>query len=231
LVGGGYDTLLTTCDLYRTLGTGGMGIPRKHPLLVVAVAAVALAVAGCSSSSGGSSGPGSVGTTRGGSSGGGFVPASGTADTGELFPSYTNKEAGYSLDYPGGWRVSEKGSDVRIARFGNSITVVVRPRDKAPFYKGYQQQLETLLAKHDKKLLSKIDRPASLFTVGKDRITKAVIEQVRPTGAPPAPDETVVTYRYLFWKDGKLAQVSMSSVKGIDNSAAFDLMASSFRWN
>jgi hypothetical protein len=207
-----------------------MGIPRTHPLLVVAAAAVAFAVAGCSSSSGGGSGPSSVGTTPGGSTGT-FVPASGTADTGELFPTYTNKEAGYSLDYPGGWRVSEKGSDVRIARFGNAITVVVVPTAKAPYYKGYQTRLETVLAKHDKKLLSKIDKPASLFTVGKDKITKVVIEQVRPTGAPPAPDETVVTYRYLFWNDGKLAVVSMSSVKGIDNSAAFDLMASSFRWN
>jgi hypothetical protein len=207
-----------------------MGIPRKHPLFVVAVAAVAFALAGCSSSSGGGSGPSSVGTTPGGSSGG-YVPATGTADTGELFPTYTNKEAGYSLAYPGGWRVSEKGSDVRIARFGNAITVVVRPRAKAPYYKGYQTQLETLLAKHDKKLLSKIDQPARLFTVGKDKITKVVIEQVRPTGAPPAQDETVITSRYLFWNDGKLALVSMSSVKGIDNSAAFDLMASSFRWN
>ncbi|MDX6524415.1 MAG: hypothetical protein QOI17_1928 [Gaiellales bacterium] len=207
-----------------------MGIPRTHPLLVVAVAAVAFAVAGCSSSSGGSSGPSSVGTTPGGSTGT-FVPASGTADTGELFPTYTNKEAGYSLDYPGGWRVSEKGSDVRIARFGNSITVVVRPRPQATYYKGYETQLETLLAKNDKKLLSKIDQPAKLFKVGKDKITKVVIEQVRPTGAPPAPDETVVTSRYLFWKDGKLALVAMSSVKGIDNSAAFDLMASTFRWN
>jgi hypothetical protein len=207
-----------------------MGIPRAHPLLVVAVATVAFAVAGCSSSSGGSSGPNSVGTTPGGSSGG-FVPATGTADTGELFPSYTNQEAGYSLDYPGGWRVTEKGSDVRIARFGNAISVVVRPRAKAPYYKSYQAQLETLLAKNDKKLLSKIDQPASLFTVGKDKITKVVIEQVRPTGAPPAPDETVVTSRYLFWKDGQLALLSMSAVKGIDNSAAFDLMASSFRWN
>jgi hypothetical protein len=207
-----------------------MGIPRAHPLLVVAVATVAFAVAGCSSSSGGSSGPNSVGTTPGGSSGG-FVPATGTADTGELFPSYTDQEAGYSLDYPGGWRVTEKGSDVRIARFGNAISVVVRPRAKAPYYKSYQAQLETLLAKNDKKLLSKIDQPASLFTVGKDKITKVVIEQVRPTGAPPAPDETVVTSRYLFWKDGQLALVSMSAVKGIDNSAAFDLMASSFRWN
>lgn len=206
-----------------------MGIPGKHPLLVVAVA-VAFAVAGCSSSSGGGSGQSSVGTTPGGSSGG-FVPANGTADTGELFPTYTNKEAGYSLDYPGGWRVSEKGSDVRISRFGNSITVVVRPRAKAPYYKGYQRQLEVVLAKHDKKLLSKIDQPVSLFRVGKDKITKVVVEQVRPTGAPPAPDETVVTYRYLFSKDGKLALVSMSSVKGIDNAAAFDLMAGSFRWN
>lgn len=196
---------------------------------MAAVAAVALAVAGCSSSSAGSSGPSSVGTAPSGSSG--YVPATGTSDTGELFPVYTNTEAGYSFVYPGGWHVSEKGTDVRIARFGNSITAVVRPRDTAPYYKGYQTQLETLLAKHDQKLLSKIDQPAAIVKLGKDKVTKAVIEQVRPTGAPPAPSETVVTYRYLYWKNGKLVTLSLSSVKGIDNAAAFDLIAGSFKWN
>jgi hypothetical protein len=209
-----------------------MGSPRRHPLLAVALAAGALALAGCSSSSSSTSGsaPASTTTTAGGSSAG-YVPATGTADTGELFPTYTNRQAGYSLVYPGGWRVSEKGTDVRIARFGNSITVVVRPRTTLPSPKGYQAQLEALLAKHDPKLLSRIDQPAGLFAVGKDKATKAVIEQVRPTGAPPAPDETLVTYRYLFWKNGQLALLSLSSVKGIDNGAAFDLIAGSFRWN
>ena len=90
-----------------------------------------------------------------------FTPASGTAPTGVLFPVYTNKTAGYSFEYPGGWRVNEKGSDVRIARFGNAVTAVIRPRDKAPFYKGYQKQLETMLKQHDDKIISKIVQPAA----------------------------------------------------------------------
>jgi hypothetical protein len=211
-----------------------MGSLRRQPLLVLLACAGALALSACSGSSsgsgGGASGPGTSGVTPSGASTG-YTPASGTADTGELFPVYANKTAGYSIRYPGGWRIHEDSpSTVRIARFGDAIAIVVRERKSAPFYKGYQQQLEALLAKHDTKLLSKIDQPANQFTVGKDKITKAVIEQERPTGPGDAPKDTVVTYRYLFWKDGKLVQVSMSSVKGVDNGPAWDLIASSFRW-
>jgi hypothetical protein len=208
-----------------------MGSPRRHPLLVLLACAGALALTACnSSSSGGASGPSTASAQPSGSSTG-YTPASGTADTGELFPVYTNKEVGYSMRYPGGWRIhADDANTVRIARFGDAISIVVRERKLAPFYKGYEQQLETLLAKHDTKLLSKIDQPASRFTVGKDTITKAVIEQERPSGPGNAPIDTLVTYRYLFWKDNKLVQISMSSVKGIDNGPAWDLIASSFRW-
>ncbi len=168
----------------------------------------------------------------GGGQTGTFVPASGTTQSGVLFPVYTNKTAGYSFEYPGGWRVVEKGGDVRIARFGNAVTAVVRPRDHAPFYKGYQQQLETMLNQHDDKIISKIVRPASEITIGKDKVTMAVIEQVRPTGpGADAPKDTLVVNRYLFWKDGKLLLLSMSSVKGVDNNDAWNLMANSFKWN
>jgi hypothetical protein len=192
---------------------------------------VGLLLSGCASSS--SSG----GSSNGASSPSGgqtntYTPASGTTESGVLFPVYTNTTAGYSFDYPGGWRVIEKGSGVRIARFGDAVTVVVRPRPQAPSSKDYQKQLEAMLQRHDDKLISKIVRPASEITVGKDKVTRAVIEQVRPTGpAANAPKDTLVVNRYLFWKDGKLLLLSMSSVKGVDNNDAWNLMANSFRWN
>jgi hypothetical protein len=212
-----------------------MGTLPRHPLLVVLACAAALVPASCSSSSsgsggGGGSGPSSAGVTPSGASSGN-VPASGTADAGELFPVYTNTTVGYSIRYPGGWRIHEDSPQtVRIARFGDAISIVVREREVAPSYQGYQKQLEALLAKHDTKLLSKIDQPATQFAVGKDKVTKAVIEQERPSEPGSAPTDTLVTYRYLFWKDGKLVQISMTSVKGVDNGPAWDLIASSFRW-
>ena len=190
-----------------------------------------LLLSGCASSPSSGSSGGAAPSPSGGQTGT-YTPASGTAQSGVLFPVYTNKTAGYSFEYPGGWRVVEKGSGVRIARFGNAVTVVVRPRDKAPFYKGYQQQLETMLKQHDDKTISKIVQPASEIKVGKDKVTMAVIEQVRPTGpGADAPKDTLVVNRYLFWKDGKLLLLSMSSVKGVDNNDAWNLMANSFKWN
>src|SRR6476646_2854725 len=163
-------------------GEEAMGTLRRKPLLVMAALAVGLVLAGCSGgSSNGGSGVSTGATTPPTSTG--FVPAGGTADTGELFPTYTNSAAGYSFRYPGGLRVAEKGkTDVRIARFGNSIVAVVRPRDSAPFYKGYQKTLEAQLKKHDDKLISAIVQPASQIEVGKQKVVRAVIEQQRPTG-------------------------------------------------
>ncbi|HEV8452302.1 MAG TPA: hypothetical protein VGQ45_12785 [Gaiellales bacterium] len=197
----------------------------------MAALAVGLLLSGCSSSSGGGSTSGS-GSDAGANPTSTYTPASGTASTGVLFPVYTNSDAGYSFEYPGGWRIAEKGSEVRIARFGNAVTAVIRPRPHAPFYKGYQKQLETMLKQHDDKIISKIVQPARQITVGKDKVTMAVIEQERPTGpGADAPTDTLVVNRYLFWKDGKLLLLSMSSVKGIDNNDAWNLMANSFKWN
>jgi hypothetical protein len=207
-----------------------MGTTGSKSLLCTAALVVGLVLSGCSSSSsGGSNGSGPSGSATPSST---FTPASGTAPTGVLFPVYTNKDAGYSFEYPGGWRIAEKGSEVRIARFGDAITAVIRPRPHAPFYKGYQKQLEAMLKQNDPKIISKIVQPASEIKVGKDKVTMAVIEQVRPTGpGADSPKDTLVVNRYLFWKGGKLLLLSMSSVKGVDNNDAWNLMASSFKWN
>src|SRR6478736_5006981 len=120
---------------------GDVGDSRSRSLLCAAAVVVGLLLSGCasSSSSGGSSGGAS---SPGGGQTGTYTPASGTTESGVLFPVYTNKTAGYSFEYPGGWRVVEKGSGVRIARFGNAVTVVVRPRAQAPSAKDYQKQLD-----------------------------------------------------------------------------------------
>ncbi len=208
-----------------------MGTTGSRSLLCTAAVVVGLLLSGCSSSSSGGSTSGS-GSDAGANPSSTFVPASGTAPTGVLFPVYTNKDAGYSFEYPGGWRVAEKGSEVRIARFGNAVTAVIRPRPHAPFYKGYQKQLETMLKQNDDKIISKIDQPAKEIQVGKDKVTMAVIEQVRPTGpGADSPKDTLIVNRYLFWKNGKLMLLSMSSVKGVDNNDAWNLMANSFKWN
>jgi hypothetical protein len=197
--------------------------------MLLATAAAALVLSGCGT--GGSSSGGSGGPTSGASTP--YLPASGTDQTGVLFQKYSNKSAGYSFLFPGGWRITEKPpTGVRIARFGNAITAVVTARATAPYYKGYQKTLDKQLGEHDAKKLSKIDGAVTQVKVGptkKPNAVRAVIEQVRPTGTT-TPPETIVVVRYLFWKSGKLLTLSMSSVKGIDNTLAYDLMANSFRW-
>jgi len=69
-----------------------MGSLRRYLLLSAALAA-SLALAGCGTSGGSSSGAAPTGAASSGT----YVPASGTDQTGILFPRYTNKAAGYSF--------------------------------------------------------------------------------------------------------------------------------------
>ena len=128
-----------------------------------------------------------------------------------LLVNYENEDPFYGLD----------GIPFLATSYGESMKL----------YKASRKTLEDKLKdpKNDKKQLSAIDQPATQVKVGKQKAVRVVIEQVRPTG-PTTPDDTLVVVRYLFWKDGKLLTLSMSSVKGINNMAAYDLIASSFRW-
>ena len=159
-------------------------------------------------------------------SSGGFVAVDRTVDPGTLFPVYTNRAGGYSFQYPGGWHVGERGSDVRISRAKDAIVAVVRPRHSRPWYRGYQRQLTAQLAKGNTKLISAIVKPARPVKFGDAKVTMAVIAQMRPHSKP----KKVITYRYLFWHNGKLLLLSLSSVKGVNNADAYNLIASSFRW-
>jgi len=159
-----------------------------------------------------------------------FVPASGTAKNGALFLTYTSRRGGYSISYPGGWRVTKQGTGVRIGRFGNTIVATVVKRKARPYYKGYQRTLEAQLAKHHPRLISAIVQPAAQLRVGDQPVTTAVIAQQRPA-TQSAPAETVITQRFLYWARNRLLILSCSSPKGIDNSAAYDLIGTLVAWH
>src|SRR4029079_17398286 len=103
----------------------------------------------------------------------------GTAKNGALFLTYTSRRGGYSISYPGGWRVTKQGTGVRIGRFGNTIVATVVKRKARPYYKGYQRTLEAQLAKHHPRLISAIVQPAAPTRGRGQAVTTAVSAQAR----------------------------------------------------
>jgi hypothetical protein len=197
---------------------------RRREIFAVTVLSAVLVTAGC-----GTSGATSTTAGSGPAAGGDFVPASGTAKSGALFLTYASASGGYSVSYPGGWRIVKQGTGVRISRFGNTIVATMVKRKAKPYYKGYQRTLRAQLAKNHPRLISAIVQPAAQLRVGDQPVTTAVIAQRRPA-TQGSPGQTVVTHRYLYWSKGRLLILSCSSPKGTDNSAAYDLIGTSVAW-
>ena len=198
------------------------------PLLLLAVAA------GCSGSAVASGASGASSPSRSQPAGSGpapstgpsrFVPASGTDKSGLLFPTYRSPE-GYRMIYPGGWHVSRKGSTVRIAKFGNAISVAVRPAKVAPKLKGIKAALKKQKAKGG---LLAVTSPARTVKLGSGPAVRVVFTQARAASST-SDAATLVVYRYIMYHKGKVVVLSMLGPEQFDNRVVYRLIAQDFAW-
>ncbi len=210
-----------------------MGHHLGTPFRIVALLLTAVA-AGCSGSAAGSGASGaatpsgsqtavsgpvpSTGTST-------FIPASGTDKSGLLFPTY-HSAAGYRLIYPGGWNVSHKGSSVRIAKFGNAISVAVRPAKVAPKLKGITAALKKQKAKGG---LLAVTSPARTVRLGSGPAVRVVFTQARAASST-SDAATLVVYRYIMFHKGKVVVLSMLGPEQFDNRLVYRLIAQDFAW-
>jgi len=155
-----------------------------------------------------------------------YVPAAGTDPSGALFQTYTDPKLGYQLLYPGGWKVTEKGGIVRIAKLGNSIVIVTRKSKSAPKAKPVRAAL--IAQQQTKAVLAIESRPKSAKLNGNPAITM-VFTKDKPATAN-APEDTLRVYRYLVFHKGHLLILSLQTPTSRDNQQAYDLIANSLSW-
>jgi hypothetical protein len=153
-------------------------------------------------------------------------PPGDIADT-QTFVEY-HSSLGFSLKAPEGWSRREQPGGVAFTDKYGSVTVDVTDASSAPTVATAKQaQAATLEALPNAVAVSKVvmaslpGGPATLIAYASNSAPNAV------TGKAIRLEND----QYLFWRNGKLATVTLSAPFGADNVDQWQLIAKSFRWN
>lgn len=148
--------------------------------------------------------------------------ATGDIPDNQVFLTFRDRVAGYSLRYPEGWAQSGGGDRLTFRDKNNIIRVVVPPGAR-PTVAAVRRQLARL--------------PVHV-TSGPTRLTisgSPALQVVYTTTSPPSPVTgkrvTLVVNRYYLWRAGKEAIVDLGTPRGVDNVDAYRLIIESFRWS
>ena len=187
---------------------------------LLALAAVVAIGAGC----GGSSSKHSQGSAKPLSAEAASAAAGDIPDN-QVFLTFRNRAAGYSMKYPEGWTRSGSAGDVTF-RDKNNIVHVVLARGGAPTAASVTGELRALRASSPSL---KAGAPRRLQLGGGPAI-KATYTTVSPPNPVTGKRVTLTVDRYELGRGGRLATLDLGTPKGVDNVDAYRLISQSFRW-
>jgi hypothetical protein len=151
--------------------------------------------------------------------------ATGDIPDNQVFLTFENRPAGYSIKYPEGWARRGSGGDVTFQEKGNVIHIVVAkgaPPTPASATAGLKQ-----LESSDATV-----RPGS-----PERLTIAGAPVVKVTYTRlSAPDPVtgkrlpLTVDRYLYGHGGEVATLDLGTPVAVDNVDAYRMISRSFRW-
>ena len=141
----------------------------------------------------------------------------------QVFVPYTSSAGGYSLKVPEGWARREKGSDVGFIDKFDGVAVIVDTVATAPTSKDVIARLEK--AERDFKVVStkQIRLPAG---------PALLIKYESESEANPVTNKRIhlEDEAYVFYKNGKMAILTVWAPAGADNADQWKLISESFRW-
>jgi hypothetical protein len=151
--------------------------------------------------------------------------ATGDIPDNQVFLTYDNRAAGYSIRYPEGWARKGSASDVTFQDRANVIHVVIA--------KGAPQSPASASVG-----LAELKRTDPTVKAGQpQRVTIAGVPAIKVTYTRrSAPDPVtgkrlpLTIDRYEYAHGGKVAIVDLGTPKGVDNVDAYRMISETFRW-
>ena len=219
-----------------------------NKLSVLAVVLVSsIVMAGCGSSSSNSSpSPGgastgaptatttsaSPSTTTGAASSPGALSAEAqSAATGDIpdnqvFLTFHDRAAGYSISYPEGWAQTGSGSDVSFRDKNNIVHIAIGP--------GSQPTAATAsagLARERARTPSlRAGKPQSMVLKAGKAIKVTYTTESTPNPVTGKRVKLIVDRYVLPGRGGRVATVELGTARGVDNVDAYRMMIQSFTW-
>jgi len=143
----------------------------------------------------------------------------------QVFLTYRNPSAGYSISYPEGWTRKGSTSDATFSDKNNIVHIVIA-KAGAPTTAGMAAELNHLKASNSTLTFTtpKTIQVKAGPAVKSTYITRSAPNQV--TGK----SVLLIVDRYELSSHGKRATVDLGTPKGVDNVDAYRMMINSFRW-
>jgi hypothetical protein len=196
---------------------------------LAALAAAAVLAAGCGSSKHSSQSSSSPAASTNASptalSAEAKSAATGDIPDNQVFLTFHNGSAGYSIKYPEGWTQHGSGRDVTFQDKSNLVHIVVG-KGAAPTPASVTAQLKALKA----SAATLQFKPPRSITVGSSPAVKATYTTRSAPNPVTGKRVTLIVDRYELAKGGRRAIVDLGTPTGVDNVDAYRMMIESFRW-
>lgn len=209
---------------------------RISPLLVIVLGACLPAGTGCggqgrgvgarvAAGSGSAAGSSSAATTLPSAPSDALSAATGDIPDSQVFLTFSDRAAGYSIRYPEGWTRRQTAVGVSFEDRANVISVSVRP-GSPPTPAGAATGLARL--KRGDPTIA-VGAPERLNVNGSAvlKLTYTRLSTADPVTGKRLP---LTIDRYEYAHAGKTAIVDLGTPKGVDNVDAYRMISRSFRW-
>lgn len=209
---------------------------RTKPVIIILVFLLSVSISGCGSRSALTKHPSPVRQTQTAASGSGGTAVEqpvapeknppGDIPDSQVFVRYVSP-SGYELETPEGWARSLEGSDVTFRNKLDGVKVALTSEAAPPSVKSVRD--------NQAQLLKKSGRAVQIRCVQETQLPggKAVLLVYDANSDPdPVTGKRVRLEEngYLFYKNGKLATLTLWAPLGADNVDQWKRIAGSFRW-
>jgi hypothetical protein len=199
---------------------------RARGILIAGSCACAVAAAGCGSQSMSGSSSSSPATTSAGalsaearSAGTGDIPDN------QVFLTFSNASAHYSIEYPEGWTQRGSADDVTF-RDKNNVVHVAIAAGAAPTTASVEKAVQALRATTPTLTFS----PAHALSIGSEPAVKLTYTTRSAPDPVTGRSVLLIVDRYALHHGGQVAIVDLGTPQGVDNVDAYRKMIESFRW-
>ncbi len=151
--------------------------------------------------------------------------ATGDIPDNQVFLTFENAAAGYSISHPEGWARRGASSDVTFADKNNLVHIVMA-KGAAPTPGSLQSELAALQQRNPTLKFS----PPRTIALKSGMGVKSTYSTESAPNPVTGKRVLLVVDRYELARAGKRATVDLGTPKGVDNVDAYRLMINSFRW-
>ena|SRR5579884_2797948 len=149
--------------------------------------------------------------------------AAGDIPDNQVFLTFRDVRAGYSMKYPEGWAQQGAGDRVTFRDKNNVIRAVVSA--------GGAWTRASVRADVAALHGAQVQRPPHAITLAGRPAFKVVYRTVSAPNAVTGKRVTLSVDRYYLWKSGRRAVLDLGSPVGVDNVDAYRMISESFRWS